>query len=95
MEKEGIEILQVLYKDFSLKEIIDPKFLGNLQKEFENVQIVNIVIATGNDEKSQDAITLMHLTPEYEKERKIIVDTKNENELNKIISVIEKQKNGD
>lgn len=90
MERDGMEILQVLLKDFALKEAIDPKFFGNLQKEFDNVKIVSIIVAVGDDEEP-GAISLLHPTPEDVKQKRIIIDTKNTEHLDKVISVIKKQ----
>jgi len=90
MEKDGMEILQVLYKDFSLKEVMETNFIGHLQKEFDNVKVVNIIIAFGEDEKSQNALSLIHMSPNHEKEKKLVIDTKNPEHLDKIVSVLKK-----
>ncbi len=85
------EIVQILLNDFNLKEIVDTNFLGLLQKELDNAKIVTIGIAVGEGEEGR-IIALGHLKPDYEKDNKLIIDTRDPEDLKKIINVIKKLK---
>lgn len=94
--------LQALKEGFILNEIINPEFLNAVKAEFgtENVNAINLAlfINTEKDEESDEKkmvkeaelISISHKTTEDTKNKRIIVDVRNTDSFNKIISAFDK-----
>ena len=87
------EALQVRLKGLNLKEIVNEKFLQYLNEELTDIKVIDIMIATGSEEKqNRDQITLQHPTLKYEKDNIILIDTNKPETLEKTVRVIKNYK---
>ena len=92
MDMEGAEVLQLLIPNFNLKNIVSKSFLKDIQDKYDgNVKIVSLNIAIG--EERSEIITLSHLTPHYEKENKLVLDTRNPENIDIMLKIIKKYQN--
>lgn len=79
--------LQVMLKGLKAKQLIDSKFLGLLEKEFETSKVVNIQIITG-EEENMDLLSIGYPRKVYEEKDELIVDVNNPENLEKILKVL-------
>ena len=88
--------LQAVTQGLTLKDLLHPKFLENLNKEFEDkkIDVTNIRIKVSDENLSNnvevDFVTLFTRDLEDLLLNQIVVDVTNHKNLNKIKSSIEK-----
>ncbi|MDP1551437.1 MAG: hypothetical protein Q8M06_00290 [Methanobacteriaceae archaeon] len=90
MGLQNEEILQILLKNFNIKELLNPKLITCLEEELPNFNAVNLTITVGDDKAIDDIITFTHLNPEYVLENKTILDVNKGDTLNKIYAALKK-----
>jgi hypothetical protein len=92
MKVGDAEVLQLLIPNFNLRNIIKESFLDDIgEKTDVNIRVVGLNIVLGDD--SADVITLTHLIPDFEKENKIVLDTRNPEHIDLMKEIIEKHQN--
>lgn len=89
MKVEGADVLQLLIPDFNLKDIIKESFLEDIKQKYDgSVRIVGLNMVLGDD--VAEIVTLTHLIPNYEKENRLILDTRNPDHIDMMIDIIKK-----
>jgi len=89
MPLEEPEPLQVLIKGMNLRQMLDDRFLGIMQKELKNPKIFSISIAQETDEDEEwELISLSHPDPKSEDDKKIVIDVKFTESIDKMQSIL-------
>jgi uracil phosphoribosyltransferase len=84
------KVTQAEFSGITASQLIDSEFLGLLRKEFPNVSVISIGIATANE--NGKVIQVFHSNPKAQEEGVLTVDSNDPDTFSSMANVIAKFK---
>jgi len=83
--------LRFFKEDFSLSDVVRPKILQKLKKEFDVDEAIPINLSIGlkNKDNIEEIVSLTHQKPEHESKRILLVDINDIDSFDKVKKVLE------